>query len=81
MDSASDYFPSPRVPVENTGQIGQDGVTPHWVQLKYASQNADIPFAKWTEVDTDSLVLSVTGHPRLRLVAIHPRYRTEPCAR
>jgi hypothetical protein len=28
-----------------------------------------------------SLVLSVTGHPSLRLVGIHPRCRAEPCAR
>ena len=39
----------PRVPVEFTGQVGSDGVTPHWVQLKYRSQGDPIPFARWAE--------------------------------
>jgi hypothetical protein len=38
-----------RVPVENTGQIGADGVTPHWVQTKYPSHASAIPMAKWEE--------------------------------
>lgn len=41
--------PDPRVPVENTGQLGQDGVTPHWIQTKYTSYDDPIVFARWEE--------------------------------
>lgn len=40
-----------RVPVENTGQLGQDGVTPHWIQTKYGSHADFIPVAKWEEAE------------------------------
>lgn len=41
--------PDPRVPVENTGSVGQDGTTPQWDQLKYTSRSDDIPIASWRE--------------------------------
>lgn len=44
-----DGVPDPRVPVENTGGTGQDGVTPHWIQTKYTGHNSDIPMARWAE--------------------------------
>ena len=47
--TVDDGMPDPRVPVENTGQVGQDGVTPHWVQTKYRDQGYDIPLADWAE--------------------------------
>ena len=44
-----DGVPDPRVPVENTGGTGQDGVTPHWIQTKYTGHSSDIPMARWAE--------------------------------
>lgn len=41
--------PDPRVPVENTGEVGQDGTTPQWDQLKYTSRSDPIPIASWRE--------------------------------
>ena len=47
--TVDDGMPDPRVPVVNTGQVGQDGVTPHWVQTKYRDQGYDIPLGDWAE--------------------------------
>lgn len=44
-----DGVPDPRVPVEFTGGVGQDGVTPHWIQTKYPAHSSDIPLARWAE--------------------------------
>lgn len=39
----------PRVPVEDSGLLGHDGVTPHWFQQKYPSADSPIPMASWKE--------------------------------
>ena len=42
--------PDPRVPVLNTGRLGNDAVTPQWQQRKYISGGAaPIPIASWAE--------------------------------
>ena len=41
--------PDPRVPVEDTGVLGQDGTTPQWNQLKYTSPSDPIRIASWAE--------------------------------
>jgi len=43
--------PDPRVPVVNTGQLGQDGITPHWIQTKYDAYGDGIVFARWEEAE------------------------------
>ncbi|MCA9738781.1 MAG: RagB/SusD family nutrient uptake outer membrane protein [Gemmatimonadetes bacterium] len=47
--TVDDGVPDPRVPVVNTGGLGQDGVTPHWIQTKYNSHGDDMPMARWAE--------------------------------
>jgi len=44
-----DGVPDPRVPVEETGRPGEDGSTPLWLQMKYASPTTAIPIASWEE--------------------------------
>jgi len=39
----------PRVPVQNTGKIAQDNVTPLWLQQKFTSATANFPIATWEE--------------------------------
>lgn len=39
----------PRVPVEDAGELGHDGVTPLWVTTKYPARSSDIPLATWEE--------------------------------
>ncbi len=39
----------PRVPVEDAGQFGFDGVTPLWITTKYPARSSDIPLATWEE--------------------------------
>jgi hypothetical protein len=41
--------PDPRVPAENSGEVGDDGATEHWYQLKYESPASPIPMASWEE--------------------------------
>lgn len=41
--------PDPRVPVENTGAIGHDGRTAHWIQTKYNTASDPIRIASWEE--------------------------------
>ncbi|HEX5437219.1 MAG TPA: RagB/SusD family nutrient uptake outer membrane protein [Gemmatimonadaceae bacterium] len=41
--------PDPRVPVVNTGEMGQDNVTPQWTQQKYLLATSPIPIASWKE--------------------------------
>ena len=41
--------PDPRVPVENTGQLAQDGIAPLWTQTKYSSLGGSMPIARWAE--------------------------------
>lgn len=41
--------PDTRVPVLNTGDPGQDGVTEQWEQRKYTSASSAIPIASWKE--------------------------------
>jgi hypothetical protein len=38
-----------RVPVVNTGEMGQDGVTEQWAQQLYTSASSPIPIASWKE--------------------------------
>lgn len=47
--TVDDGVPDPRVPVEDTGLLGQDGVTPHWIQTKYTTLAQPIPMARWAE--------------------------------
>ena len=44
-----DGEPDPRVPVVNTGRVGQDGTTDQWDQLKYTARDDPIPIASWRE--------------------------------
>lgn len=44
-----DGEPDPRVPVENTGSLGQDGTTEQWDQLKYTSRSDPVRIASWAE--------------------------------
>lgn len=39
----------PRVPVQNTGKLAQDNVTPLWNQQKFTSATASFPIASWEE--------------------------------
>lgn len=48
-DMEVDGVPDPRVSVQNTGGVGQDGVTPAWIQLKYPEPDSWTPIASWTE--------------------------------
>lgn len=41
--------PDPRVPVQDAGQPGFDGVTPLWTTAKYPARSTDIPLATWEE--------------------------------
>ncbi len=41
--------PDPRVPVEDAGRFGFDGVTPLWITTKYPERATDIPLATWEE--------------------------------
>lgn len=41
--------PDPRVPVEDAGRPGFDGVTPLWTTSKYPARSSDIPLATWEE--------------------------------
>lgn len=42
--------PDPRVPVLNTGRLGNDAVTPQWQQRKYTTSGAvPMPIASWAE--------------------------------
>ncbi|TVP46560.1 MAG: RagB/SusD family nutrient uptake outer membrane protein [Gemmatimonadales bacterium] len=41
--------PDPRVPVEDTGGLGQSGNVPFWAQLKYEGAGSAIPIASWAE--------------------------------
>lgn len=41
--------PDPRVPVTNSGLVGDDGVTIHWYQDKYPTADSPIPMASWEE--------------------------------
>lgn len=41
--------PDPRVPVEDAGRFGFDGVTPLWFTTKYPERATDIPLATWEE--------------------------------
>jgi len=41
--------PDPRVPVQNTGKLAQDNVTPLWNQLKFTSATSPFPIASWEE--------------------------------
>ena len=43
-------MPDPRVEVTDEGILGQDGLTPMWLQQKYTSRNAEIRLASHTEV-------------------------------
>lgn len=77
-----DGVPDPRVPVENTGGLGQDGVTPHWIQTKYTYHGDPIPMARWAEaqlilaeieggagaVDRINALRDVHGLPHVRSV-------------
>lgn len=56
-----DGVPDPRVPVMNTGQTGVAGLQ-RWVQLKYADQGSDIPFASWREAQL--MIAEVEGGQR-----------------
>jgi tetratricopeptide (TPR) repeat protein len=44
-----DGAPDPRVPVEDTGIVGQDGTTSQWNQMKYTLRSDPIPIASWRE--------------------------------
>jgi hypothetical protein len=48
-DLEIDGVPDHRVPVRNTGQLGQSGGIPMWAQEKYPSASAPIPIASWAE--------------------------------
>ena len=48
-DLEVDGVPDPRVPVEDSGRLGQDGRTALWLQLKYQSDSDDVPIATWEE--------------------------------
>ncbi len=39
----------PRVPVEDSGELGSDNQSPHWYQLKFPSAETDIRMASWEE--------------------------------
>lgn len=41
--------PDPRVTVTNSGQLGQDRVTPIWRTSKYPTSSSPIPIASWRE--------------------------------
>lgn len=41
--------PDPRVVVVNTGEVGQDGTTSQWDQMKYTSRSDPVPIASWRE--------------------------------
>jgi hypothetical protein len=45
VDGVSD----PRVPVRFMNQMANDGVSEHWVQLKYTAENSPVPIGKWQE--------------------------------
>ena len=52
--------PDPRVQVAPyNGEVGSDGHTPHYVQLKYAADDSPIPFATWREAQI--MIAEVTG--------------------
>ncbi len=57
-----DGVPDPRVPVEFTGGLGQDGVTPAWVQLKYPTRTSPTRIASWVEAQL--IIAEVVGGQR-----------------
>ena len=77
-------MPDPRVPVINTGEIGQDGVEIVWAQQKYTSRTDPIPIASWREaqliiaearggqaaIDAMNNVRDVYGIPHLTLADV-----------
>jgi hypothetical protein len=44
-----DGVPDRRVDVMDAGQVGEDGIVPLWLQLKYPSESSPIPIASWEE--------------------------------
>jgi starch-binding outer membrane protein, SusD/RagB family len=48
-DLTIDGEPDSRVPVEDTGGLGQSGNVPFWEQLKYSGPGSPIPIASWEE--------------------------------
>ncbi|HEY1303198.1 MAG TPA: RagB/SusD family nutrient uptake outer membrane protein [Vicinamibacterales bacterium] len=50
VQGQADPQPDPRVPVKNMGKLANDGVTPYWQQLKFASGGGvGLPIASWAE--------------------------------
>jgi starch-binding outer membrane protein, SusD/RagB family len=48
-DVTTGGMPDPRIPTQDTGGFGVNGVTPLWLQLKYSSPSTPIPIASWEE--------------------------------
>ena len=44
-----DGVADPRVPIDDTGEVGQDGFTPMYLQMKYTDAASPIPLASWRE--------------------------------
>lgn len=65
--------PDPRVPVQDTGETGADGVTPLHVQGKYTWEGAGIPLATWEEAQL--IVAEVEGGAVAREIINELHYR------
>ena len=48
-DLTVDGMPDPRVPVEDAGRVGHDGLTQLWLQMKYPQVGSPMRLASWEE--------------------------------
>lgn len=62
--------PDPRVPVEDSGLLGHDGVTPVWSTTKYPERASDIELATWAEAQLIIAEASTRNGDDARAVAI-----------
>jgi len=61
----------PRVPVQNTGRMGADNVTPRFDQRKYADQFTPMPMGTWQEarlVEAEALIRQGQPGPAVALL-------------
>ena len=61
----------PRVPVDNTGEMGADNVTPRFDQLKYPDEFTPMPMGTWQEarlIQAEALIRAGTTPPGVELL-------------
>lgn len=60
--------PDPRVPVQNAGRLGNDAVTPSWVQMRFPNLDSPVPIASWNEAQ---LIIAEAAGGQVAVAAIN----------